>query len=107
MSIFAPRLRASTIRRSELARVGPVSVPVWRRDFLFSARPEVELSLVSGRPAVRLPAVASMAARSVSRPIPRVLSTSFANQPLLRPQPFPSLLQTRGPIAEHTQLHNI
>jgi len=39
MSIFAPRLRASTIRRSELAQVGPVFVLVFAGGFSVLGRP--------------------------------------------------------------------
>src|SRR6202011_5516393 len=106
MSIFAPRLRASTIRRWELAPVGPVSVPVLRRDFRSLARPAAELCPVLGRLAVR-PAVAASLAGHFAFPLSqRALSTTFDSRLVHRPRPFPSFRNDRGHRADHKPLHN-
>src|SRR5437588_5786256 len=107
MSIFAPRLRASTTRRSELAWVGPVFVPVSRRDFLFSARPAAELCSVLDRPTVRPPDVGSPAARFGFQPAQRAPLTIVDNQPVHRLRPFPSFRNDRGRRAARKPLHMV
>src|SRR5438067_1159702 len=100
MSIFAPRLRTSTIRRSELAKVGPVSVPVLRRDFRFLARPATELCPGLGRLAARPAVAALLAARFASRLIQHVPSATSGNQRVHRRRPFPSFRNGRVRRAE-------
>src|SRR5207253_6775020 len=104
-ALIERRYRRIFIRRLDLAKAAPVSVLVWRQDFLFWLRPATERFPESDQPA-RLEVVAWPAARFVVvRSFPRVPLTTLDNRPVNRRPRFPSFHNGRGRRADRKLLH--